>query len=126
LKLNSSREFGKTVCRKKNTICGLVLSFSIFAAQNAFPEGESREIGRYQVVPATIEVVALGKDEKGNRRAASERVPTLIRIDTTTGKTWQLNAVVKDKAETFWSPISDSPPVQKLTKQASIAMRRAS
>ena len=33
------------------------------------------------MVSATIEVVAFGKDEKGNRRVASERVPTVIRVE---------------------------------------------
>ncbi len=92
-------------------IAGLVLAVGVFAwtlghaqqshaASSPIPAGQN---GRYQVIPATIDFSGLG--------GGTARKQTVIRIDTQTGKVWELFETSISGADSFgssWVPLNES------------------
>lgn len=82
----------------------LTVTHSAYAQDPTSP----KEVGRYVLLSGTAVVIAEGTDREGKPRVASEKVPVVLKIDTVTGKTWQLDiGVYKDKSRQAWTPIDE-------------------
>lgn len=77
-------------------------SFNISAQNNVDAEPK---IGRYVIVFGTAQLIALGAPKGVSGR---ENAPIIIRLDTATGKTWELVQLFADNQyKEFWKEISE-------------------
>jgi len=67
-------------------LCLLTAAF-LFATDNMPPSPEGAQVGRYQVAAGTLPGL------QGPQGVATAPIPTTFRIDTVTGRVWQLQAV---------------------------------
>jgi hypothetical protein len=80
----------------------------LLASGSAYPQEprETKEIGRYVLLSATVVVTVT--ESKPKPQAASEKVPVVLKIDTVTGKTWQLDiGVINGKSIHYWNAIDE-------------------
>lgn len=66
----------------KTILCLLLLSFSAIAEDNIPPLPQGMQAGRFQIVAGTAPGLRI-----------NEGLATMFRVDTATGKVWQLQAV---------------------------------
>lgn len=80
----------------------------LLACVSAYPQEprETKEIGRYVLLSATVVVTV--EQSKPKPQVASEKVPVVLKIDTVTGKTWQLDiGVTNGKSIHYWNAIDE-------------------
>jgi hypothetical protein len=104
--VESKRDRIRRVKERWQNLCVIAATIPL-SSGSAYPQTpqETKDVGRYVLLNATVLMTVL--DSK-MAHASREKVPLVLKIDTVTGKTWQLNiGMTNGKPYQHWDLIDE-------------------
>jgi hypothetical protein len=95
------------VKKRMKNLC-VIAVIILLASGTAYPQKpqETKDVGRYVLLAGTVLLTVTGS--KPRPQDSEQKVPVVLKIDTVTGKTWELSIGMHEgKVYERWTPIEE-------------------